>query len=450
VSNPAKTAPSSQPRDGAGEIAPAIDAGGAPDEPLSRQLSSAVSQLDEAQKLLQGQLAACVERAMELSARGEALNQREAKLREEQEVLTALETELRAARQELDASRAVLDQSKAELEQRRRQLETDASDLDQRRGHFAVECSGLEARRDELLKQSQDLEEQRRQCAAASAENERHSGVLAARTAELERREREADELRRRVQADAEAQQGRADELRAMSEALEQRETAIAERERAMAAREEAMSRFQDALSRITSALGAGLPDDALAIAEAGDSEASERAERHARAPDDHSRASADPRSTGEPGSGEPAKLPGRPASVQPLSSDATAPPSGRAEAARVPESAESAKLQGKTATPPVRSSAEAPHTPDRPGAATEKPPGAPTTTEDGIALLGDGRVDESRLAPEELRKLRMLRRMSGGRTPDVELLRRVRREAGENALKPGGAKPKKRSWWGS
>jgi len=58
------------------------------------------------------------------------------------------------------------------------------------------------------------------------------------------------------------------------------------------------------------------------------------------------------------------------------------------------------------------------------------------------------GTVDESTLTEEQRRKLRVLRRITGGRVSDAELLARIEAEAGRSAA-PGGERKKKSRWWG-
>ena len=58
--------------------------------------------------------------------------------------------------------------------------------------------------------------------------------------------------------------------------------------------------------------------------------------------------------------------------------------------------------------------------------------------------------MDEQALSPEELERLRVLRRLTGGRVSDHELLARVRAEVGGGAGS-GDDKPEKRGkrrWW--
>jgi hypothetical protein len=56
--------------------------------------------------------------------------------------------------------------------------------------------------------------------------------------------------------------------------------------------------------------------------------------------------------------------------------------------------------------------------------------------------------VDESALTPEQRGKLHILRRVTGGRVPDAELLARLDEEAGAGA-RPDGDGKKKRRWFG-
>jgi hypothetical protein len=57
--------------------------------------------------------------------------------------------------------------------------------------------------------------------------------------------------------------------------------------------------------------------------------------------------------------------------------------------------------------------------------------------------------VDESTLTPEELHKLHVLRRLSGGRESDEELLARIRGESRGEPVEAGAGGKGKRRWWG-
>ena len=62
-------------------------------------------------------------------------------------------------------------------------------------------------------------------------------------------------------------------------------------------------------------------------------------------------------------------------------------------------------------------------------------------------ATAPDGTIDESKLTPDQRQKLHVLRRITGGRIPDVELLARLESETAGSA--PAGAdKRKKGRWW--
>ncbi len=55
--------------------------------------------------------------------------------------------------------------------------------------------------------------------------------------------------------------------------------------------------------------------------------------------------------------------------------------------------------------------------------------------------------MDDSTLTAEQREKLRLLRRITGGRVPDAELLARLEEETGGG--RPDGGSKKKRRWFG-
>jgi hypothetical protein len=65
---------------------------------------------------------------------------------------------------------------------------------------------------------------------------------------------------------------------------------------------------------------------------------------------------------------------------------------------------------------------------------------------------LPAGAIDESTLDPEELEKLRVLRRLTGGRKSDAELLERIRKERGARGGDGGGSRggdsKSRKRWW--
>lgn len=73
-------------------------------------------------------------------------------------------------------------------------------------------------------------------------------------------------------------------------------------------------------------------------------------------------------------------------------------------------------------------------------GAAAQRPPAPQGGHGDA------GAVDESALSPEVLARLRVLRRLTGGKASDTDLLERIRQERG-GQLEASSGKPKRR-WW--
>jgi len=71
-----------------------------------------------------------------------------------------------------------------------------------------------------------------------------------------------------------------------------------------------------------------------------------------------------------------------------------------------------------------------------------------PEATDEDESPPADGQIDESALSPEQRQKLRVLRRITGGRVSDAELLARLEGETGDDSAS-GGGKRKKGRWWG-
>lgn len=61
-----------------------------------------------------------------------------------------------------------------------------------------------------------------------------------------------------------------------------------------------------------------------------------------------------------------------------------------------------------------------------------------------------DGDVDENTLTSEQRQKLRVLRRITGGRVSDVELLARIEADGAADMASPAADKDKRKKgrWW--
>jgi len=91
-----------------------------------------------------------------------------------------------------------------------------------------------------------------------------------------------------------------------------------------------------------------------------------------------------------------------------------------------------------------------APVTEEYPEESSPVPIGEPQAQVPEVQPEADGSVDESTLDPQTRERLRVMRRLTGGRVPDVELLARIRGEqrASGPSTEPAQRKSKRR-WWG-
>ena len=236
---------------------------------------------------------------------------------------------------------------------------------------------------------------------------------VAAREADLERQSKELADAKQELEVGGGEISAWQQELEQMQSALEARAAELEAAETRLAAREEAVRKFQATLAGLMQAFGTAVPSD-LMQAQARLSDSS---------PDPAPVASEDP--PPEPPAGDEAE-PDLMSQVIEPSDDATAlPECDDAETEGVPE-------------PGVEEEAQ----PER---AEEHPAAAEHEGRDS-APEGDGSPTAEDLDEDTRQKLKVLRRLTGGRVSDEELLERISHE--RQGSTDDSTAGKKRRWW--
>ncbi|MGD8454173.1 MAG: MCE family protein [Phycisphaerae bacterium] len=309
----------------------------------------------------------------------------------------------------------------------------------------------LDAAASELNAREARLEEKEEALGELSAELEERQQTLA--IVEQERDEL-ADRLRAAEQAAQEQQEEFAevrDELERVHADLEQRAAMLAEQERELAQREAAVQQLQEAFTSLSQALGtdgSGLPatpdpEGLAALTASLEQTIAARPPADAEPVEEHVE---DVTAVADDEGPQAAA----PADVAPEVADESVEEVREEAVSEVDASCEQPELSAVELEEPTAEVEE-------PLVEQVEPTGEPVVDVDDVAgeppaesgEVGDtGGVNEDELEPEERKKLRVLRRLTGGRQSDAELLARIR---DEKPLSRGGGpadKPKRR-WWG-
>lgn len=355
--------------------------------------------------------------------------------------LESLDRELHAWVESLEQREAASSILAGELEQRESQLAARIAEAEGQLAQAESQRQEIERARGELAAQQQQLESEKSRIDARSAELDAAQAELERKNADLETergriaQEREALNqlhagLEAREAALAEQQaafDARQEEFKATLATIELRETAVSDREAALVVREEAIARFQNAFSGMAALFGNtkggasnAVPDlgamAALAGMAGGNSQAAVQAASELAA------AASSLASVKEGGSQNSTAAPSQ--AGDGVATDHGAGSHLKNSAGPGTASAESPPVSPVKVIPPVNKSADLPA----------------------------GAIDESKLDPEELEKLRVLRRLTGGRKSDAELLERIRKEKGARSGDGGGSRggdsKSKKRWW--
>lgn len=296
------------------------------------------------------------------------------------------------------------------------QVEKARSDFEQTRLRIESESAQLKARAAEIEAAQAVLEQNRAELEAETARLNEERDALGQLQSGLESRENGLTEQLAAIEA-------RETELKSAVAALELRESAVGDREQSLMVREEAIARFQNAFSGMAALFGSksGLKSgdaDLNALAALAGMASEESAENGAR--NDMSAATESTAVGSEPVTQGPR-------------------PTGRAAAAPTKPARQDAAVAGPAEAQP----APAPQADVAAAPAVKVIPQGPASA--------NGAVDESALDADELEKLRVLRRLTGGRKSDAELLDRIRGERGsrDSSGARGHNDPKsKKRWW--
>ncbi|TWT42424.1 Chromosome partition protein Smc [Phycisphaerae bacterium RAS1] len=443
---------------------------GAKTAAVTQQLSTAFAQLEDLQGLLRARSLENARAEVRAREQASSLEQREKQVADQLASLAAAEIELKSERGAIDQARGQLqkerdefDANRQSIEGQRRKIEQAEQELARRQSEAADRQKTLDARHEELESFSREVSEKSRSAEHAVGQLEQQRGdieqrraelateqerlrkqdeAVTSRMAELKRRDDEVTERHNRLAEDLESLSQFERTLQSTRTELADQEARIQAHEQELIRREAAMKQFQEAMKGIAAAFGGALPIDPATMAAV-----------NMPSPRDIEPApSIVPAHTAVPGiSREPAA----PAETGP-DPERHSPSSGPTDARPLPQVVpERASEQSEpTSDADDRSTEAAPQRragdatvaaiePEQPAAATPSAPPRP-------ALAAAGDIDESRLSPDELKKLKVLRRLTGGRTTDAELLARIRHEAGGAAAAelPQQGSRKKRTWW--
>lgn len=325
--------------------------------------------------------------------------------------LEELQGALRGGCQELASRQQQLLEREAQLQLRIEELQRR---IDDQQAAQQSAQQALDAQRTELDRQRETLQVQQAQLeeqqAAATQAVEVREREFDARQQEAEQARLALAEERSRFEEERAAWQQqitqveqRGQELDAREQQIEQRLQELAQAQANLEKRHQAVARFQKAFSEMAASLGIASPN--LPELESSDSRPAESATQ---------------------GALPQADLP-PPEAAATARSGAAKGQTARSESVRPPEIGDRhARLFDNSSMP---------------GDPEEQAePGAPQTEN------GSDSIDEAALPPDVLSRLRVLRRLTGGKVADTLLLERIRQERG--VADQHGAKQKRR-WWG-
>lgn len=355
---------------------------------VGEAISAAFAQAESAQQMLRGVLAD-FDRLQHHAEQAEVdLAKRRQQFEDETQKQLRTHVELEQRTAQLDErekaflhQQAGFENQQLELAAQQKQLETDRAAAAQQLEEAQRTRTSLDEQQAALAAARSELENQQAQLQAAQAELAPQREALAALQAELEQQQ---------------------SALAARVAVFEQRERELIEADKALAKRHDAVARFQHLFSEMAASLGmsgAGLPElhGALGLKPSG--------------------AAAEGAPTAGPG-----EQPATPTQETTAAHDEPGPAAAGAPAGDAPASA---------AQPPAT----------QPGVG----PAAERTATGALprGVFPDGRVDESLLDADELQRLKVLRRLTGGSRTDAQLLERIRQE---RETQSGGAPPAKKS----
>jgi uncharacterized phage infection (PIP) family protein YhgE len=356
--------------------------------------------LEEAVNAVQSRHDAAAELEQKAQQRDSEISQRELSLQQTQEQLAAGMSDLAEREKAISAQIADVEEKlkavAAASEAAQQQQQSAQQALDQA---HAIEKQ-LSDERDAIMAQQQAIAERSAQLAQLAESIESQQQTFAAREAEIKKHVSAMEQSRR---------------------AIDTERSSLEAREASIAAAQQAIERFEQAFKQIASAFGMKMPDfsEVTAPLMAATSNAADTAV-----------APLEAAVTEFESAGQLAKtaLDEAMRVVAPGNAELTdtAPPAPAIQAAAPPQ----AKSRGKGA--------------DRAAPPAAQPEAGPAADP---AILANGEIDELKLDVNTLNKLRVLRRLTGGKQGDAELLQRIRKETAEEADKSGGDKGKKR-WW--
>jgi hypothetical protein len=383
---------------------------------IAERLAGALAELQAVQVMLQERLENLARREAELAG-----------------VQAQIDQQTRTQHQrhlEMEERQHQLDEQSGELALRRQELEVLAGDLTQRQEAVATAQEELQARAQQLDSHRAALEARESQLEQRAAEIERRAAELEARQAELVERESELAAGRAELAQWREALDAECSRMAAEQEALERLRIELESREEELLAeqamlerRHQALVRFQQAFSEVAATLD---------LATAGTS------------PDDPHLAARTPAGIEEPVAFELGAV-----DPKARSSAAGGLPDVQHPAAHAEESDAEA---GSTPRGEAGSALGTDPGPTGPPAAPPPPESGPPRVREncGAGEPSPGHdVDESKLDPQELLRLRVLRRLTGGKLPDAQLLERIRQErATATATESAPGRKGWRRWW--
>lgn len=368
---------------------------------VQKQVELASQRADELSK----QAGVLGERQKELDARAAELDKRHAEVEQAQTQLAAMQKDVDAKRQQIDAEKAQLTTASAELQSKQAACEKLTAEAEARQAELNALSQELDSQRNAIARQQQEIDAARAsletdanalQAEREAFQTEREQAQ--AEGAEIDRTKAELDEQAKRLQAEF-------DNVAALEESVRQQQAHFEQRERDLNAREEdvlqrelCLEDFRASLTRIVEAfdLDAPPPHAEANVSATPEPLGAQESDVSSAAPDDGEAPVAD----------APADV------VDAAESDA---PVGVAEA--------DAEAAAPVADEPT---ADAPA--PQPAAAAEP------------------QIDLASLPPEVQGKLRMMRRLAGGRKSDAELLAQIKKSnAGAAAHEP---EAEKRRWF--
>jgi len=375
-----------------GRELPTAESGAEPLSQLFAQFDALSGHLEELQELYRARSQHVTDREATCARREGELQERENRLSQARQDLAELDAELLDRQAELaqtlelqKAERDDLDRQRAALGEERERQQARENDLNRRRDELACRAAELNARQVELEDQRRALAAERQQLEQDRNEVTAARAALDDRQAELDARSQELDAKQAALARGEQTLEQQREECTRSAAAFREREQALAERIDMLTTREAALASFRDTLAQIATAL----TDDP-----------------------------APPATT-------PAPIEG-------------APSAGDAAQAARGGSAETAPAPGSKGQ-----LLEAEDEPEGEGTL----PAAEPVHENAVGA-DHLRVEERSLEPEVLKKLYVLRRLTGGRVPDAELLQRIERERHAAPRAPARSSRSKHRWW--